>query len=105
MLQGGDTERFPQALGLESLDPFLRVSKQGPCLTAIEEGGGNTKLGQVELACEVNAATSPDPAVAVVAEGILMRISAEQVPFLHRGYLKLVTSSNFLPFMLISALM
>ena len=31
-LQVGDAEKFPQALGLESLDPFLRVSKQGPCL-------------------------------------------------------------------------
>ena len=37
-----------------------------------------------------------------------MRISAEQVPSLHRvalRYLKLVTSSNFWLFMLISALM
>ena len=37
-----------------------------------------------------------------------MRISAEQVPFLHRvalRHLKLVTSSNFSPFMLKSALM
>ena len=37
-----------------------------------------------------------------------MRISAEQVPFLHRvapGYLKLITRSNFWPFMLITALM
>ena len=36
-----------------------------------------------------------------------MRTSAEQVPSLHRiapRYLKLVTSSNFWPFMLISAL-
>ena len=35
-----------------------------------------------------------------------MRIPAEQVPFLHRivpRYLKLITSSNFWPFMLISA--
>ena len=37
-----------------------------------------------------------------------MQISTEQVPFLHRvapRYLKLVTSSNFWPFMLIFALM
>ena len=36
-----------------------------------------------------------------------MKISAEQVPFLHRvapRSLKLLTSSNFRPFMLISAL-
>ena len=37
-----------------------------------------------------------------------MRTSAEQVPFLHKvapRYLKLVTSSNFWPFTLISALL
>ena len=39
VLQVGDAEKFPQALGFRRLDPFLRVSKQGPCLTAIEEDG------------------------------------------------------------------
>ena len=42
------------------------------------------------------------------AETILMRTSAEQVPFLHRvapSYSKLVTPSNFWLFMFISALM
>ena len=37
-------------------------------------------------------------AIAAIAEAILMQISAEQVPSLHRvapSYLKLVTSSNF----------
>ena len=41
-------------------------------------------------------------------EAILMRTSAEQVPFLHRAasrYLKLVTFTNPKPFVLISALM
>ena len=45
--------------------------------------------------------------IAAVADAILIRISAKQVPSLHRvapRYLKLVTSSNFWPFMLISAL-
>ena len=44
LLQVGDVEKFPHALGLENLDPlffflssFLRVSKQGPCFTAVEE--------------------------------------------------------------------
>ena len=32
VLQVGDAEKFPQALGLESLDFFLRVIKQGLCL-------------------------------------------------------------------------
>ena len=43
-----------------------------------------------------------------IAEALLMRTSAEQVPSLHRvaqRYLKLVTCSNFWPFMLIFALM
>ena len=43
----------------------------------------------------------------VIAEAILMRTSAEQVPSLHRvspRYLKLVTSSNFWPFMLMDYL-
>ena len=44
-------------------------------------------------------------AIAAIAGAILMRISAEQVPSLNRTalmYLKLVTSSNFWPFMLIN---
>ena len=43
-------------------------------------------------------------AIAAIAEAILMRTSAEQVPFLHKvapRYLKLVTSSNLWPVMLI----
>ena len=43
-----------------------------------------------------------------IAEAILLRISAQQVPPLHRvapKYLRLVTSSNFWPFTLISAQM
>ena len=37
VLQGGDAKNFRQALGFEDLNPFLRVSKQGPRFTAIEE--------------------------------------------------------------------
>ena len=33
----GDMEKFPQTLGFESFDPFLRVSKQDPCFTAVEQ--------------------------------------------------------------------
>ena len=40
MRQVGDVEKFPQALGFESLNLFFRVSKQGLCFTAIEEDGG-----------------------------------------------------------------
>ena len=41
VLQVGDTEKFPQALGYKSLDLFFRVSKQGQCFTAVEEDGGD----------------------------------------------------------------
>ena len=34
VFQVGNTEKFPPALCFESLDPFFRVSKQGPCFTA-----------------------------------------------------------------------
>ena len=49
-----------------------------------------------------------NPAIAVIAETILMRISAEQMPSLHWAAprrLKLITLSNFWMFLLISALM
>ena len=45
-------------------------------------------------------------AIAAITEAILVRISAEQVPSLHMvapRNLKVVKSSNFWPFMLISA--
>ena len=32
VLQVGDVEKIPQALGLESMDPLLGVIEQGPCL-------------------------------------------------------------------------
>ena len=35
----GNTEKFPQALGFESLDLLFRISRQSPCSTAIEEDG------------------------------------------------------------------
>ena len=52
VLHEGDSEKFPRALSFESLDPFFRVSKQGPCFTALEEDGDDKRL--VELA-------PPDP--------------------------------------------
>ena len=60
-LQVGDTEKFPRALGFESLDPFLRVSKQGPCITGVEEGGGEKRLVQTEPACKADGVALPDP--------------------------------------------
>ena len=61
VLQVRDADRFPQALGFESLGPFSRVSEQGPYFTAIEEDGGDKRLIQVELACEANGIAPPYP--------------------------------------------
>ena len=61
VLQVGDAEKFPQALVFESLDPFFGVSKQGSCFTAIEEGGGDKRLVQLELACKTDGVVLPDP--------------------------------------------
>ena len=56
VLQGGDAEKFLQALGFESLYPFLfvfvlfcKVSKQGPCFTVIEEDGSDKRRVQLEV--------------------------------------------------------
>ena len=43
VFQVGDAEKFPQALRFEGLDPCLRVRKQGLCLRAIEEDGGDKR--------------------------------------------------------------
>ena len=59
-LQVGNAEKFPQALGFESLHPSLRVSKQGPCFTAIEDGG-DKRLVEPELACEADGVAPPAP--------------------------------------------
>ena len=44
VLQVGDTEEFPHAFGFKSLDPFFRISNQGPCFTAVDEDGGDKRL-------------------------------------------------------------
>ena len=49
VLQIGDAEKFPQALGFKSLDPFLKVSKHGPCSTAIEEDEATRDLSSLNL--------------------------------------------------------
>ena len=98
---------MPHALGFDSLDPFFRVSKQGVCFTAIEEEGSYKRLADLELAYEalsVDRQILFSLAITVIAEEILMQISAEQVPSLHRvapRYLKLL----FWSVMLIFALM
>ena len=61
VLQVRDTEKFPRVLGFETLDPFFRVSKQGPCFTAIEEDGGDRRLVKPEFACKAHGVAPPDP--------------------------------------------
>ena len=89
---------------MESLGPFLGVSKQGPCFTATDLLCSVNLLAKLMvLHCQILFSL----AIAAVAEAILMRTSAEHVPSLHRvapRYLKLVTSSTVRPFMPISAL-
>ena len=44
-----DTEKFSHALGFESLDPFFRVRKRGPYLTAVEEDEATRDLSSLNL--------------------------------------------------------
>ena len=61
MVQVGDTEKFPHALGFENLDYIFKVSKQGPCFTAVKEDRGDKRLVELELACKADGLSLPDP--------------------------------------------
>ena len=62
VLQAGDVEKFPQALGFESLDPFFFPSQQaGSMFHNHRETKGDKRLLQLELACEADGAAPPDP--------------------------------------------
>ena len=56
-----DMERFPHALCFKSLDPFLRVSKQGSCFTTVEENGGDKRLEGFERSHKAHGVAPPDP--------------------------------------------
>ena len=60
VLQVGNAEKFPRAIGFKSQDPFLRVSKQGPCFTAIQKDGCDKRLVELELACKADGVAPPD---------------------------------------------
>ena len=60
-LRVGNAQKGPRALGFESVDPFVRVSKQGPCFTAVEKDGGDKSLEELELACKTDGLALPDP--------------------------------------------
>ena len=65
VLQVEDREKFPHARGFKSMDLFfffLRVSKQDPYFTAVEEDGGDNRLVVLELACKAEGVAPPDPA-------------------------------------------
>ena len=57
VLQVGEAEKCP---GFESLDPFFRVSKQGPCFSAVEEDGGDKRLVDRELTRKAVDFAPPD---------------------------------------------
>ena len=65
VFQVGDTEKFPHAVGFKSLDHFsflfFRVSKQGPCFSAVEEDGRDKRLVELEPACKADGVAPPDP--------------------------------------------
>ena len=78
VLQVGNEEKFPQALG-------FRVSKQGPCFTALGQDGGDKRLVELELVELVKLMVLLclilfHLVIASIAEAILMWISAEQMP-------------------------
>ena len=60
VLQVGGAEKFPQALGFESLDPFFQ-SQQAGSMFHIEEDGGDKRLVKPELACEADGVAPQDP--------------------------------------------
>ena len=60
-LQVGDVKKFFQALSFKGLCHFVRISKQGPCLTTIEEDGGGKRLITLELAFKADRIAPPDP--------------------------------------------
>ena len=68
VLQVEDTEKFPLAPDLESLGPFfLRVSKQGPCFTAIEVTRDLYELNLLAKLMVLLRQILFNPAIAVIA--------------------------------------
>ena len=61
VLQRNSAEKFSQALGFESLDPYFRASRQGSCFTALQEGGSDKRLVEFDLACKADGVPLPDP--------------------------------------------
>ena len=62
VLQVRDVEklRFRMHLVSKVWILFFRVSKQGPCFTAIEENGDGKRFVALALACKAYGVTPPD---------------------------------------------
>ena len=109
VLQVGDVKKLSHALNLESLHPSWRVSKQGHVSQPLRRMQVIRDFYILNLLSKLMVLLRKilfNLAIAAIAQEILIRISAEQVPCLYRAgprYLKLVTFSNFWLFMLISA--
>ena len=109
----GEAETFPHSLAFQSLDLFCQGQPARPAHVSqpYRRMEVTKDLYNFGTDCEAGGVALPDPvyfAIAVLAETILTRTSSQKVPSLHSvapRYLKLVTSSNFRPFTLISALM
>ena len=62
VLQAGDTEKFPQALGFESLGPFFQNQRAGAMFHSHRGGWRDDKrLVQLELAHKADGAELLDP--------------------------------------------
>ena len=103
MLRVGYAEKFNRALGFESLDAFFQSASR----VHVSQPWRRMEV-TIDLLVKLMVFHPHILFSLAIAEAILMRIFAEQVPSLRwvaPSDLKLVTSNNFWPFMLISALM
>ena len=67
VLQVEDAEKFPQTLGFDTLDPFFRIGKQGPCSTAIEVTRDLYELNLLAKLMVLLRQILFNPAIAVIA--------------------------------------
>ena len=60
VLQVGNAEKFSEALGLGSLDPFFQSQQEGSMLSVIEEDEGDKRLVENELSCKADGVAPLD---------------------------------------------
>ena len=62
VFQVGDAEKFPSALGFESMDPFFLQSQQARSIFYSRRTRCSDKrLAEIELACKADGVPLPDP--------------------------------------------